>query len=202
MPIWDVRRRLPRGSGCSISLASRRIDLRRTAKALGQCRGHGQVAEWSIAHAWKACVGESLPRVRIPLCPPHIPLKYNGFPRLGKFCRHFRDIQTLGDGNFVSAPVFPTPKTANPGASLRSRGAGSFCSPPRFAGTLQGYPPVLRAKNRCRQTQKARQCWTSGRIGSLEGGQEQGNRQAGTGKSTRRSGNDYTGAEPALVHAA
>jgi radical SAM superfamily enzyme YgiQ (UPF0313 family) len=28
------------------------------------------VAEWSIAHAWKACVGESLPRVRIPLCPP------------------------------------------------------------------------------------------------------------------------------------
>ena len=31
---------------------------------------NGQVAEWSIAHAWKACVGESLPRVRIPLCPP------------------------------------------------------------------------------------------------------------------------------------
>ena len=68
--IWGLMRRLPRGSGCSISLASRRIDLRRAAKALGQCRGNGQVAEWSIAHAWKACVGERLPRVRIPLCPP------------------------------------------------------------------------------------------------------------------------------------
>ena len=30
----------------------------------------GWVAEWSIAHAWKACLGESLTRVRIPLSPP------------------------------------------------------------------------------------------------------------------------------------
>jgi hypothetical protein len=28
------------------------------------------MAEWSIAHAWKACVGETLPWVRIPLSPP------------------------------------------------------------------------------------------------------------------------------------
>src|SRR5690606_27414074 len=54
--IWAFIRRLPRGSACSISLASRRIDLRRGAKAFGRCRGNGQVAEWSIAHAWKACV--------------------------------------------------------------------------------------------------------------------------------------------------
>ena len=30
----------------------------------------GEVAEWFKAHAWKACVGETLPRVRIPLSPP------------------------------------------------------------------------------------------------------------------------------------
>ena len=28
------------------------------------------MAEWLKAHAWKACVGETLPRVRIPLSPP------------------------------------------------------------------------------------------------------------------------------------
>ena len=37
----------------------------------------GQMAEWSIAHAWKACVLEIVPRVRIPLCPPVLySLKY------------------------------------------------------------------------------------------------------------------------------
>ena len=30
----------------------------------------GQVAEWLKAHAWNACIGETLSRVRIPLCPP------------------------------------------------------------------------------------------------------------------------------------
>ncbi|CVI17806.1 hypothetical protein AGR4A_Cc30067 [Agrobacterium tumefaciens str. B6] len=30
----------------------------------------GQVAEWFKAHAWNACVRESVPWVRIPPCPP------------------------------------------------------------------------------------------------------------------------------------
>ena len=30
----------------------------------------GQMAEWSNAHAWKACEAAMSPRVRIPLCPP------------------------------------------------------------------------------------------------------------------------------------
>ncbi len=30
----------------------------------------GEMAEWFKAHAWKACVGETLPWVRIPLSPP------------------------------------------------------------------------------------------------------------------------------------
>src|SRR5580765_3978990 len=31
---------------------------------------HGEMSEWLKEHAWKACVGETLPRVRIPLSPP------------------------------------------------------------------------------------------------------------------------------------
>ena len=30
----------------------------------------GEMAEWFKAHAWKACLGETLPWVRIPLSPP------------------------------------------------------------------------------------------------------------------------------------
>src|SRR5713226_3081793 len=30
----------------------------------------GEMAEWLKAHAWKACLGETLTRVRIPLSPP------------------------------------------------------------------------------------------------------------------------------------
>ena len=31
---------------------------------------HGQVAEWSKAHAWNACRRGTVSRVRIPVCPP------------------------------------------------------------------------------------------------------------------------------------
>src|SRR3954452_19039216 len=30
----------------------------------------GEMSEWLKEHAWKACVGETLPWVRIPLSPP------------------------------------------------------------------------------------------------------------------------------------
>ena len=33
-------------------------------------RKAGEMAEWLKAHAWKACLGETLTRVRIPLSPP------------------------------------------------------------------------------------------------------------------------------------
>ena len=39
------------------------------------CLDSGEVAEWSNAHAWKACGQVSVPRVRIPVSPPHIPIK-------------------------------------------------------------------------------------------------------------------------------
>src|ERR1700675_3260661 len=41
----------------------------------GPCRSvstePGEMAEWLKAHAWKACLGETLTWVRIPLSPPH-----------------------------------------------------------------------------------------------------------------------------------
>ena len=36
--------------------------------------GDGEVAEWLKAHAWKACLRETVTRVRIPPSPPHSPL--------------------------------------------------------------------------------------------------------------------------------
>src|SRR5262249_48634994 len=37
-----------------------------------QERASGEMAEWLKAHAWKACVRETVPWVRIPLSPPWI----------------------------------------------------------------------------------------------------------------------------------
>ena len=37
------------------------------------------MAEWLKAHAWKACLGETLTWVRIPLSPPFPPSDYNGW---------------------------------------------------------------------------------------------------------------------------
>ena len=35
----------------------------------GTC-ADGEMTEWPIVHPWKGCVGETPPRVRIPLSPP------------------------------------------------------------------------------------------------------------------------------------
>ena len=43
--------------------------LAKVASAL-QERASGEMAEWLKAHAWKACVRETVPWVRIPLSPP------------------------------------------------------------------------------------------------------------------------------------
>jgi hypothetical protein len=37
-----------------------------------QDRASGEMAEWLKAHAWKACVRETVPWVRIPLSPPEL----------------------------------------------------------------------------------------------------------------------------------
>ena len=38
-------------------------------------KNNGEMAEWLKAHAWKACIRESVSRVRIPISPPFLPLK-------------------------------------------------------------------------------------------------------------------------------
>jgi hypothetical protein len=55
-----------------------------------QERPSGEMAEWLKAHAWKACVRETVPWVRIPLSPPvhtAIALKLlDDFPSLARSC--------------------------------------------------------------------------------------------------------------------
>ena len=41
----------------------------------------GEMSEWLKEHAWKACVGVTLPRVRIPLSPP-MPIDSKGLTGL------------------------------------------------------------------------------------------------------------------------
>jgi hypothetical protein len=54
---------------------TRRPRPRSLAKVAGplQDRPSGEMAEWLKAHAWKACVRETVPWVRIPLSPPAWP---------------------------------------------------------------------------------------------------------------------------------
>src|ERR1700712_4118727 len=51
------------------SLSSRSQSLAKVVLAL-QEKAPGEMAEWLKAHAWKACVRETVPWVRIPLSPP------------------------------------------------------------------------------------------------------------------------------------
>ena len=49
-----------------------REQRRRAAKIeTAASQGAGEMAEWLKAHAWKACLGETLTWVRIPLSPPY-----------------------------------------------------------------------------------------------------------------------------------
>ena len=51
---------------------------------------HGEMSEWLKEHAWKACVGETLPRVRIPLSPPIPPRGIGVASGLGQTAAHLR----------------------------------------------------------------------------------------------------------------
>jgi hypothetical protein len=48
------------------------------------------MAEWLKAHAWKACVRETVPWVRIPLSPPSEPksLYFSALPDVGCLAAH------------------------------------------------------------------------------------------------------------------
>src|SRR3954447_18809330 len=55
-----------------------------------QDRPSGEMAEWLKAHAWKACVRETVPWVRIPLSPPSGSkrLHFSAFPEVGSLPAH------------------------------------------------------------------------------------------------------------------
>lgn len=69
---------------------------------------NGQVSEWSNEHAWKVCVLATVPRVRIPPCPPSIFCRnifvksvlrlfiYGDMgKKLGKYCNYLRFVALL-----------------------------------------------------------------------------------------------------------
>ena len=69
---------------CQAARVSRGSGTRMVPQAPGRAEPHGklalripdrsragEMAEWLKAHAWKACIGETLSRVRIPLSPPN-----------------------------------------------------------------------------------------------------------------------------------
>ena len=51
------------------------------------------MAEWLKAHAWKACVRESVPWVRIPLSPPSS--RFAAFHPISEYLNKAREIRLL-----------------------------------------------------------------------------------------------------------
>src|SRR5579872_2965215 len=60
------------------------------------------MAEWLKAHAWKACLGETLTRVRIPLSPPFV-----AQPRGKPEARVHPTGASNGDGDYRSRNHWP-----------------------------------------------------------------------------------------------
>ena len=79
--------RRPR-SHCTIASQSGWTPPRGSAKLLIPL--NGEMSEWLKEHAWKACVGETLPRVRIPLSPP---IHFRRFS--SAFCTNLEDSLAL-----------------------------------------------------------------------------------------------------------
>ena len=106
-------------------------------------RMEGQVAEWSIAHAWKACLGESLTRVRIPLCPP----SHEKGPAWGLFHEMLRGFEPLVTKKRVRKPE--RLRRAGFGGAKRSQ---SLSVRPRFrpSSALIPHPNALSTKSICR----------------------------------------------------
>src|SRR5580692_10500492 len=92
----------------------------------------GEMAEWLKAHAWKACLGETLTWVRIPLSPPSSP--YNQ--------RVVDDSRTLRD---IPAKYAHFRSEKPPESILRSPNVASVFSPANFAGPFS-YPPIERSR--------------------------------------------------------
>src|SRR5204862_2434676 len=81
--------------------------------------GHGGVAEWLKAHAWRACIRATVSRVRIPLPPP----PFNAPPF---YPRHNHRLLT----RFLRSSVLDDPtlfvpiRLLNMGTRMGARGSG------------------------------------------------------------------------------
>lgn len=65
----DARYYLVNTIGCGKFTRFSRDPLQNQRRPFKRGRS-GEMAEWLKAHAWKACVRETVPWVRIPLSPP------------------------------------------------------------------------------------------------------------------------------------
>jgi hypothetical protein len=89
-------------------------DLSRCCKLLSL---KGEMSEWLKEHAWKACVGETLPWVRIPLSPPAF-VAYGdfGWVALRATCQQVCDVRSLSD---EVAPIARTCSARRSGGRFR-----------------------------------------------------------------------------------
>src|SRR5204863_9999780 len=69
------------------------------------------MSEWLKEHAWKACVGETLPRVRIPLSPPNLPIQNANADGVDEVARR----------ETFSAQQYPCPRRSHARSRYRSR---------------------------------------------------------------------------------
>ena len=90
----------------------------RSSARIGYCAAHGQLAEWSKAHAWKVCRRETVSRVRIPHCPPLALAKAFSRCDCGRNFALFSRVMRVGlstdpcvgrPGTGLSGPIFSGP---------------------------------------------------------------------------------------------
>ena len=85
------------------------------------------MSEWLKEHAWKACVGETLPRVRIPLSPP-IHRCNQAAPCRDVVVQKRRDVRevALGLTHALRWLLLPSPEVdeADPAGAKQEQGGG------------------------------------------------------------------------------
>jgi hypothetical protein len=71
-------------------------------------RASGEMAEWLKAHAWKACVRETVPWVRIPLSPPYWTKSpyLSALPEIGYLAAHIPAHTSDRTGNELFGHAF------------------------------------------------------------------------------------------------
>ena len=103
----------------------------------------GEMAEWLKAHAWKACIGETLSRVRIPVSPP---FRINNLWILSGNERHSSlsipsSLQSCGSEGLLSFSIIRSGvglDSSVPQDDIRSVGRASFVRVARDTGRAAG----------------------------------------------------------------